>query len=51
MKTVWLALFLVGLLIWAKLRLVAGIPRTVLAEPRVGPAPQSAPERTLPPAP
>jgi len=29
-----LGALLLGLLIWAKLRLVAGIPRTVLAEPR-----------------
>lgn len=34
----WVAALVLGLLIWAKLRLVAGIPRTVLAEPRHAPA-------------
>jgi len=43
MRPVLVAALVVGLLIWAKLRLVAGIPRTVLAEPRDHAATQSAP--------
>lgn len=39
--TGWMALIVLGLLIWAKLRLVAGIPRTVLAEPRDDRAPRA----------
>ncbi len=34
MRSTILAALVLGLLIWAKLRMVAGIPRTVLAEPR-----------------
>ena len=40
-----------GLLIWLKLRVVTGIPRTVYAEPRDVPPPPAQPESPARPGP